>query len=289
MSQKLTVNRIPPRASKPKEQTQKSQKKHMLVKEIPIEKIHTDNQLVRKSMDDDHIIELASSIASQGLLQPIVVAIRSDGDYDLKAGAHRLAACKRLHWPEIPANIQEESSATKSRATAIIENVLRKQMTLEEEVLAVQILFNEEKKSPSEICQIIGKGRAWVDRRLSIPQLKDRIIEALMDGQISIVVAETINGVEDDGIRGSILNEAIYAKRTHREICEMVSLAENVPTMGEAIQAGSKTLAELAAPAKPGRPCDSCDQRFPVQHLQVLWVCKECLGTSTSQSRKGAE
>ncbi|MCH8134714.1 MAG: ParB/RepB/Spo0J family partition protein [Proteobacteria bacterium] len=261
----------------------------MVVEEILIEKIHTDNQLVRKSMDDDHIIELASSIASQGLLQPIVVASRSDGDYNLKAGAHRLAAVKRLHWAEVPANVQEESSAAKSRATAIIENVLRKQMTLEEEVMAVQILFNEEKKSPSEICQVIGKSRAWVDRRLSIPNLRERIVEVLMDGQISIVVAETINGVEDDGIRASILNEAIYAKRTHREVSEMVHLAENVPTMGEAIQAGGKTLAELAAPAKPGRPCDSCDQRFPVQYLQVLWVCKECLGTSTSQSGKGAK
>ena len=68
-------------------------KQTLNIQAIRIYLIKTADQMVRVSMDDDHVIELSNSIAKLGLLQPIVVESMNGGVYQLIAGAHRLAAC----------------------------------------------------------------------------------------------------------------------------------------------------------------------------------------------------
>jgi len=77
------------------------------VRDVEIARLHGEPP----SADARDIEQLAASIQAQGLLQPIVVVLRPDGDYDVVAGHLRLAACRKLGWTTIPALVQRSSGA----------------------------------------------------------------------------------------------------------------------------------------------------------------------------------
>ncbi len=245
----------------------------MTVRDIEIGSIVTKGQLIREAQDDDHVIELASSIARHGLLEPIVVEELSPTTYQLVAGFHRLAACVRNRWSMIPANIRKKQDHVPTRSLALVENICRKEMSLSEETEAVAHLHDVEKLSPSEICQLVGKSRAWVDRRLALPNLDPEVAGACFENLISLSMAETISQVENEGVRRQILNEAIYGRRTHGQVKELIRLYEEAPGMEDAIQKGVDTAAQLKETQQPTKPCAACGASRPILELANIWVC----------------
>lgn len=248
----------------------------MSVLRIPIDSILTEGQLIRASMDDDHVIELSNSISKVGLLQPIVVKLLVKGKHQLLAGAHRLAACKRLRWTHIPAVIKTGDDNEPIRGIAFIENIIRKNMSLEEECEAVRILTEDQEMSVSQICQLLGRGREWVVKRLAAPGLQENIREALFQGLITMNVAEEISALDDEGARGYILNEAVYAKRSLFEIRTMVETFKITPSVTQAVEEGIKKAEEIQATRVPKKSCDYGEEVTPMHEMLVLWVCRAC-------------
>lgn len=248
----------------------------MSVLRIPIDSIVTEGQLIRAGIDDDHVIELSNSISKVGLLQPIVVRLLLKGKHQLLAGAHRLAACKRLKWSHIPAVIKTSDSDEPVRGIAFIENIIRKNMSLEEECEAVRILTENQSMSVSQICQLLGRGREWVVKRLAAPGLPENIRQALFDGLITMNVAEEISGLDDEGARGYILNEAIYAKRSLFEIRTMVETFKITPSVTQAVEEGIKKADELQKEKAPKKACDYGEEVTPMHEMLVLWICRSC-------------
>jgi hypothetical protein len=98
-----------------------------------------DEILVRENvrdLDDAHVDNLAQSIALRGLLVPLIVR-PTDAGYELVAGYHRLAACRKLELPDAPVVVREQEG---SSADAAAENVTRKQLTPLEEAKAVRAI-----------------------------------------------------------------------------------------------------------------------------------------------------
>jgi len=244
--------------------------------ELRLDQIETEGQEIREEIDWDHAMELASSISQIGLLQPIVVGITPSGHYRLLAGRHRLEAAKKLGWERIPANLRQLGEDESQKGIAVCENIIRKQLSLEEEVNAICELYHTQKKSPDQICQLTGKGRAWVMRRLAIPGLAPNVREALLDNQITLEGAEIIQGVENEGIRNSILNEAIYARRTARELREMASIITESPGFNQAVEAGIQAKSEIKTASHGGKPCEGCGTPHPFRDLAVFWLCHDC-------------
>lgn len=231
--------------------------------------------MVRAEMDIDHIRDLASSIAARGLLQPIVVAALA-GPYDqwqLLAGAHRLAAAKVLKWQSIPASVREAEPGAPIKSTALVENICRRNMSLEEEVQALLALIEEDGLSTAEICSLTGKSRDWVVRRVALPQLDENIGAALFDGLISLSAAEKIDTVADLGIRRQILNEAIYGKYTLSQIASLVEVAAAVPSMAEAIEAGIEKANTITTTSTAKKQCQACGRPCAISEMVVAWVC----------------
>src|SRR3972149_5209912 len=148
-----------------------------------------DGQMVREDMDSDHVIELANSISSHGLLEPIVVRRTAIG-YQLIAGAHRLAACKRLGWGDIPANVLPETNTAPVKSLALIENIIRRDLSLQEECEAVSALHKEQSLSVNQICDLLGKSRLWTQQRLFAPSMPDDVRLPLFEGLLSMKAAE---------------------------------------------------------------------------------------------------
>jgi ParB family chromosome partitioning protein len=248
----------------------------MLIQDIPLDLIDWEGQSVRDSVDDDHVVELAMSIAKKGLLQPIVVEKKDNGRYQGCAGFHRSAAFFRLGRVNIPANIRADDY-TPVKALALIENIIRRDMSLDEEVKAVTYLNTEEQLSPSQICDLLGKSRAWVDRRLMIPGLPENVKKELLAGVISIGVAEIIGSVAQDSIRGILLNQVISAKLTQRQTEELAKLYLETDSIPDAINEGVKVSQSLLSPQKTFRECVSCHEIYELELLQYAPVCYRCM------------
>lgn len=245
--------------------------------EIEILKIITDGQMVRTGQDDDHIAELALSIAKHGLLQPIIVSPLEGGNYQLQAGFHRLEAAKRLQWKKITALIREKDTGS-TKNIALVENLLRKDMTLEEESQAIVYLNDVEKLSISSICDATGKSVGWVQKRLMLPNLPEEVKIELFDGKISVGHAEVIASVEDPSVRAILLNCVMQQKLTKRQTEDLASIYKNAPSVGFAINEAVETAQKIQATEKtPQRNCDICRTRDELQNMTLLCACRDCM------------
>lgn len=247
----------------------------MIVDNILIELIDWEGQTVREAVDDDHVVELAMSITKKGLLEPIVVKKKEDGRFQGCAGFHRCAAMSRLGRYTVPANIREGDD-TPVKALALIENIIRRDMTVNEEVKAVAYLNKEEGLSPSQICDLIGKGRSWVDRRLMIPSLPDDVRKELMDGHITIGAAEVIGNVKQDNIRAVLLNQVITAHLTQRQTEELTKLYLETDSIPIAIAAGEEKAREIQAQTTPVKECYTCKTHHRLDRIRFIPVCLAC-------------
>jgi ParB family chromosome partitioning protein len=242
------------------------------LREIPVDDITTEGQNVRALMDDDHVVELSMSMAGNGLMNPITVRKTNNHKHQLIAGAHRLAAAMRLKWATIPAIVRAESDVP-VRLQALMENVVRKDLTLQEEIIAVDHLYAVEKLSPSRICELTGKSRAWVDKRLAAKTLPEKVRIALFDGLISLGAAELIGSMEDEGLRNQLLNQSIYSKYTTSQIAEILDIYKNTPSLAAAIQCGVKAASEIQTPKQAVRNCAACGRERNVEDMKAIMVC----------------
>lgn len=248
----------------------------MNVASIKIKHIITDNQMVRAGMDDDHVIELSNSIGKLGLLEPIIVSKTGKDKYQLIAGAHRLAACKRLNWVTIPANIRSEEDNAPVKGLALVENIIRRDMSLKEECDALRILTEQEDMSTSQVCQLLGRSRDWVCKRLAAPNFPDNIRDALFDNLIALSVGEEIAGLEDTGARNYILQEAIYGKRTLSEVRSMVETFRVCPSVTEAVESGLQKAKETQGSKIPKKACEYGGEIVNISDMRLVWCCPNC-------------
>lgn len=254
-----------------------------VVKDVNLDKIITDGQMIRYSVDDEHVVELSLSIAQKGLLEPIVVQEAEDGKYQLVAGMCRLTAFRRLKKDTIPAVIRPNDGSP-IKGLALIENVVRRDMTLAEEVEAVSHLHDAEKMSPGQICDLIGKSRAWVDQRLAIPNLYPEVVNELLDGRISLRHAEIANSLESEALRALLLNTIIQNKLTARQAKELAALYLETPSMEDAIEEGIKKKREVQTQTIPQRTCDACGTKRNLSDIELVAVCRG--GCAGNQERE---
>jgi len=243
---------------------------------IDIKLIDWEGQSVRDAIDDDHVVELAMSIAKHGLLQPIVVEPKEDGRYQGEAGFHRTAAHIRLRLPTIPAHIRRFKTGP-TKAIALVENICRKDMSLDEQVKAITYLSESEHLSISQICDTTGKSTSWVQRRLSIPSMPQDVRRELMDGIISIAHAEVISNVKDDSLRAILLNQCIAGKLTSRQTEDLATLYLDTPTIQSAIEEGMEKAQEIQSQKVPTRRCDLGGEITRLDLIQFVAICPKCL------------
>ncbi len=243
------------------------------VKIIRIDHIDVVKQLMRSSELDDTIQELASDIAARGLLQPIGVAARDKGRFELLYGRRRLEAHKRLKRSTIPAIIRDTEDADITE-TALAENLHRRQMTLEEECAAVAHLHNTN-RTPDQIASVLSVTRSWVLRRLAIPQLPPDIRAALLDDAISITAAETLAEIADEQLRAQALNQTVVCRLTARDVRNMVDTLHRTPTMAQAIDAGAQAANTPLPPTRVIVTCTACNHTRDINDTVIVRVCAD--------------
>lgn len=144
---------------------------------LPIEKIQRGKYQPRREMDLEALEELAQSIRTQGIIQPLIVRPYT-GNYEIIAGERRWRAAKLAGLTEVPVIIRDipDESAI---AIAIIENVQRENLNPIEEAIALERLLNEFGMTHQEVADSVGKSRTSVTNLLRLLSLPDEVKDLL--------------------------------------------------------------------------------------------------------------
>ena len=164
--------------------------------------------------------ELAESIRSEGLLQPIVVRKVKAG-YELIAGERRLRAFKSLGQKSIPVRIIEASDAS-SAVLALIENLQRADLNPVEEALGVASLMRDFNLTQEAVADRLGKPRASVANLVRLLQLDREILGYLGKGQLSTGHAKVLLGLEQQAHRVQVarlvVEKGLSVRATEAEV-----------------------------------------------------------------------
>lgn len=167
------------------------------LKRLPIEEVLPSDAQPRQLFDEDGIDELAQSIKTHGILQPIVVRQRGAGQFEIVAGERRWRAAQRAGLKEIDAVITEVAEEN-TLTLALVENLQRRDLNAIEEAEAYQRLHKELGYSQGEIAEAVGKDRSTVANSLRLLKLPLAVRELVLEGGISMGHARALLALESD-------------------------------------------------------------------------------------------
>ena len=153
-------------------------------REIPTTHIRPNPNQPRKSFDEETLASLAASVASMGIIQPILVREDEDGQYEIIAGERRWRAARRVGLDFIPAIVQT-ADAKVSIEQALVENLHREDLNPVEEASAYQSLIEEFAFTHESLAARIGKSRATVTNALRLLQLPAAAQRLLIERRIT--------------------------------------------------------------------------------------------------------
>jgi len=186
---------------------------------IDLDLIEANQEQPRKYFDEEKIKELADSIISHGLVQPIIVNKSSAGKYKIIAGERRFRACKIAGLRQIPVIIKDLTEK-EILEIALIENIQRQELSAIEEAEGFQKLINEYGYSQGELAVVVGKSRSHVANLLRLNQLPESIKFMINNGQLSMGHARCLIGLENaEEIAAKILANDLNV----RQVEELVS------------------------------------------------------------------
>ena len=150
----------------------------------------------RKSFDEAALKELAESIASVGVIQPIVV-VRMGSRYSIVVGERRFRASRLAGMTTIPAIVRDFDEMTRLKA-ALIENLQRSDLNPVETAMGIKTLMEKCGLSQEEAAQVVGKSRPAVTNTLRLLTLDESVLEMLKDGRLSAGHGRALVGLAPD-------------------------------------------------------------------------------------------
>ena len=152
--------------------------------EVSLNDIDTDAEQPRKRFNDESLQELADSIASVGVIQPIVL-VKSAGDrYKIVVGERRFRASRMAGRTTIPAIIRSWDEMTRLK-TALIENLQREDLNPVDTAAGIKALMDKCCLTQEEAASVVGKSRSAIANTLRLLNLPEEVLEMLRDGRLS--------------------------------------------------------------------------------------------------------
>lgn len=211
--------------------------------EIPLSEIVPNPHQPRKTINDATIAELAASIRSTGLIQPLIVR-KAAGGYQLIAGERRWRAAKLAGLTMVPAVVRDVDSFTQAQM-ALIENIQREDLNPIERALGYRTLIDQLGLTQAELAGRLGEDRSSIANFLRLLELAEPVRTLVRGGQISVGHAKLLAGVQDQ--------------------VEQQRLAELVVAQGLSVRNLERLLQQGATTPLPARTANT-----PSAHIQDL-------------------
>ena len=200
--------------------------------EVSIDAIVPNAFQPRTGFDEESLASLTSSIRELGVLQPVLLRAKGEGQYELIAGERRWRAARRAGLRTIPAVIRSAEDAH-SLEQAIVENLHRADLNALEEAAAFQQLIDDFGYTHEQIAQRVGKSRAAVSNTLRLLQLSPSIQRLIVEGQLSAGHARAILGTPDRSFQEALARRVVAESMSVREAEEAVRLRAELQKDGK--------------------------------------------------------
>jgi ParB family transcriptional regulator, chromosome partitioning protein len=192
------------------------------VVDISVDEIVSNPYQPRTVFDQNAIAELAKTIHTHGVIQPIVVRHKASG-YELIAGERRWRAVKSLGWSTIPAIIRDMNDAQTASA-ALIENLQREGLTPIEEAVAYQQLLELHGLTQESLAQRLGKGQSTIANKLRLLHLPEAVQQALLARVITERHARALLALPSEELQIQLLNECVEKGWNVKQMEERVKI-----------------------------------------------------------------
>ncbi|MCC8174434.1 MAG: ParB/RepB/Spo0J family partition protein [Odoribacter sp.] len=189
--------------------------------EINLEDIRPNPFQPRTEFDEEALNELATSIKSIGIVQPITVRAVEEGKYEIIAGERRYRASKLAGLTTIPAYIRKTEDDSLLEL-ALVENIQREDLNAIEVAISYQRLLDECNLTQDQLSEKVGKKRTTVSNYLRLLKLPAQIQLALRDKKISMGHARAIVSIEDAETQNMIFEQILKYDFSVRKVEEIV-------------------------------------------------------------------
>ncbi len=218
---------IPTPVAPPEQSSNGAEEKNAIL-QLPIERIVRDEAQPRQHFETEKLTELAQSIKSCGIIQPITV--RPDGaNYRIVAGERRWRAAQLAGLKEVPA-IVKQLSERDAYQLALIENLQREDLNPIEEAEGYRRLIDDHDLTQEAIANVVGKDRSSVANALRLLNLPPEIKQALSERQVDMGHARALLGLGDHDAMRRAFAQISTAKMSVRATEQLVRrLKEGAP------------------------------------------------------------
>ena len=219
------------------------------ITELPVDKLVPNPGQPRKNFDETEMQELADSIKSYGIIQPIIAADAGDGSYIIIAGERRTRAAKLAGLDTVPVIIRSYTDQ-KRMEISLIENIQRSDLNPIEEAAAFKNLMDYSNLSQDELAAKVGKNRSTVANALRLLKLPVEIQKSIEDGNVSSGHARALLSVNDARERDKLFREILTGKISVRQAEKKASAL------------GEKKAAKKSAGEKRPPEIDAMTEKF---------------------------
>lgn len=165
------------------------------LKSLKITEVEPNRDQPRKTFNQESLEELAESIKTYGVIQPIVVS-KKEGYYSIVAGERRWRAAKIAGLEEIPAIIREDEEQI-NKEIALIENIQREDLNPFEKALGIRHLMEKYGLTQEQVSKKLGKSRSAISNTVRILYLAPDVLELVKQGKLTEGHCKALAGIED--------------------------------------------------------------------------------------------
>lgn len=205
-----------------------SRDRHLGISMANVDEIQANHFQPRRDFEDQALEELAQSIRSNGIIQPLVVRKTSKDGYELIAGERRLRAAKIAGLKQVPIVIRR-STDRETLEIALIENIQRQNLNCIDEALAYFQLIQDFSLTQEEVSDRVGKDRATVANYLRLLRLPEAIIDDLKKQVLTFGHGKALLALDDVELRLRARNQIIEKRLSVRETEALVESFKNAP------------------------------------------------------------
>ncbi|MED4015729.1 nucleoid occlusion protein [Sutcliffiella cohnii] len=195
------------------------------IKHIPVVQISPNRYQPRTVFVDEKIDELALTIRTHGIIQPIVVRQFAEETFEIIAGERRWRAVQKLGWETIPA-IVKDFNDTETASVALIENLQREELSAIEEALAYAKLLELHNLTQEALAQRLGKGQSTVANKLRLLKLPEEVQEALLQKKMTERHARALIPLKEPekqiALMEEIIEKQLNVKQTEERVVRLL-------------------------------------------------------------------
>jgi len=186
------------------------------IAQLPVEQLVPNPGQPRKNFDEAELQELADSIKTYGIIQPIIAANAGDGTYIIIAGERRTRAARLAGLSTVPVIIRDYTDQ-KRLEVSLIENIQRSDLNPIEEAAAYKNLMDFSGLSQDELATRMGKNRSTVANALRLLKLPVEIQKSIEEGKVSSGHARALLSVADPKARDKLFKDVLAESLSVRE------------------------------------------------------------------------